>query len=297
MSVLTPRPGTALLKRLYQWFAGIRLLPIAHSTSLSGPIKDARPADSADQPDPHLACRMHTYPRVLPPTGQVLAGRRTFVLVHGLGMSARYFDTLGPVLREHGDVLVPDLPGSGGLPTPQRAMSVRDGAASLGEALDAHGITSCMLIGQSMGAQFVTDLAHQRPDVVSHVVLIGPVTDTAHNSALRQALALLGDAVLEKPSTNRLVARSYAQCGIPWYRSQLTTMLTYPLQERLAELHQPALILRGSRDIIANHTWCRKLAAKAQRGQLITIKAQPHAVDRNAASPATAAILNFLDQD
>lgn len=211
-------------------------------------------------------------------------------------MSARYFDTLRRTLREHGDVLVPDVPGCGGLPTPERGMSVEDGATALGQALDAHGVVDCVLVGQSMGAQFATELARRRPDLVSAVVLIGPVTDDAHNSALRQAAALMVDALLEKRSTNRLVAQSYAQCGIPWYRTELAVMLDYPLPERLAELSQPVLVLRGGRDVIANHTWCRKLASRAQDGQLVVIRGQPHAVDRNAAAQVTTAILTFLNR-
>lgn len=283
-----PEVHSSPLERRWPWNA--RASPRPRQESMT----DRTPGSQDPASDPPFECRMHTHRRAPASSVRRPSATRVFVLVHGLGMSHRYFDVLQPVLGRHGDVLVADLPGFGGLPTPEHAMSVEDGAAALGRALDSHRITTCVLIGQSMGAQFVTELARRRPALVSHVVLIGPVTDTSHPSALRQLLALLTDALLEKPSTNKLVASSYAQCGIPWLRTEFGPMLAYPLDDRLADLVQPALIVRGSRDVISNQAWCRKLASRARRGRLVSIDGSPHAVDRNAAPQVTDAILEHV---
>ncbi len=53
-------------------------------------------------------------------------GTRTFVLVPGLGVASNYFERLAPQLRELGPVVALDLPGFGGVPHPEQAMSIPD---------------------------------------------------------------------------------------------------------------------------------------------------------------------------
>lgn len=219
--------------------------------------------------------------------------RPVFVLVHGIGMSHRYFDRLREELLDHGDVVVFDLPGFGGTPRPDRQLSVADYARVIGSVLEQAHIEQCIVVGHSMGSQFVTDLALQRLDLVTAVVLIGPVTDTAHPSAARNTVALVVDTLLEKPSTNLLVGGAYLRCGIRWYLTELPVMLGYRLDDQLARVDQPVLILRGSRDVIANRTWCGRLAKAARRGFLVEIPGHPHAVHRGGYRRVGEAILRF----
>ncbi|MHA7178729.1 alpha/beta fold hydrolase [Arthrobacter sp. MDB2-24] len=217
-----------------------------------------------------------------------------FVLVHGIGMSHRYFDRLRAELLDHGEVAVFDLPGFGGTPRPSRPLGVADYAHLIGQALEEARLSACVLVGHSMGAQFVTELALQRPDLVALVVLIGPVTDTAHPSAVRNAMTLALDTLLEKPSTTALVAGAYLRCGIRWYLEELPVMLGYRLDDRLVRVDQPVLILRGSLDPIAGRAWCRRLGRTAPRGTVVEIPGQPHAVHRGAATPVAREILQFV---
>lgn len=120
-----------------------------------------------------LSCRVHLSRRMADPG----CARPLFVLVHGIGMSHRYFDRLQDELIEYGDTLILDLPGFGGTPTPGHRMTVGDYATVIGRALDDEGAGGCVVIGHSMGAQFVTELALGRPDLVSRLVLIGPTSD------------------------------------------------------------------------------------------------------------------------
>jgi pimeloyl-ACP methyl ester carboxylesterase len=219
-----------------------------------------------------------------------------FVLVHGIGMSHRYFDRLQGELLDHGDVAVFDLPGFGGTPRPSRRLGVADYAHLMGQALEQARLSSCVLVGHSMGAQFVTELALQRPDLVSTVVLIGPVTDTAHPSAVRNAVALAVDSLLETPSTNLLVAGAYLRCGIRWYLTELPVMLGYRLDDRLARVVQPVLILRGTIDPISGRAWCGRLGRAARRAMVVEVPGQPHGAHRGAAPRVAREIMRFLDR-
>ena len=259
-------------------------------------IFEARPAATAHEFSASLAgsvaglsYRLHSSRRARTHA----ASRPVFVLVHGIGMSHRYFNRLRGELLEHGDVVVFDLPGFGGTSRPERQLSVADYARVIGGALEQAHIEQCIVVGHSMGSQFVTDLALQRPDLVTAVVLIGPVTDTAHPSAARNTVALVVDTLLEKPSTNLLVSGAYLRCGIRWYLTELPVMLGYRLDDQLARVDQPVLILRGSRDVIANRTWCGRLVKVARRGLLVEIPGHPHAVHRGGYRRVGEEIVRF----
>lgn len=242
-------------------------------------------ADEAVRDD--LSCRVHLSRRA-PTPGTI---RPLFVMVHGIGMSHRYYDKLQRVLIDHGDTLTFDLPGFGGTPTPDHRLSVQDYAVMMAHALDEEGVQECVVIGHSMGAQFATELVILRRDLMTHLVLIGPVTDTEHRSPVKHTFMLAADTLIERPVTNLMVGSAYMQCGIPWYLKELPVMLGYRLDDRLPLVTRPVLVIRGSRDIIAGHDWCEKLSRNAQNGVLVEIPGQPHAAHRGGADSIATAIL------
>ncbi|MHA7276721.1 alpha/beta fold hydrolase [Arthrobacter sp. Hz1] len=220
-----------------------------------------------------------------------------FVMVHGIGMSHRYFDRLQGILTNHGHTHTLDLPGFGGTQKPGQQLTVDDYASAIAKALDAAGIRSCVLIGHSMGAQFVTELALQRPDLVSEVVLIGPVTDAARRSLLWHTMTLALDSLKERPLTNAMVLADYARCGLPWYFTELPIMLNYRLHERLPLVISPVLVIRGSKDPVSRQPWGSRLAREARDGAFVEIPGQPHVAHRGGAKEVAQAILDFLHRN
>jgi hypothetical protein len=105
-----------------------------------------------------------------PKTGRTLLVRRwgsttgmTFVLVHGIGVSSRYFRRLIPQFVPHGRVLAVELPGFGGAPKPKQALSIEEDAEMLAALLVQRG-EKVILVGHSMGAQVVTEVALRVPE-------------------------------------------------------------------------------------------------------------------------------------
>ncbi|GAB3136795.1 alpha/beta hydrolase [Marisediminicola antarctica] len=209
-------------------------------------------------------------------------------------MSHRYLRRLAAVLAPHGRVCSIDLPGSGANATPAHPLTVETFAALIGHALDMAGISSCVLLGHSMGAQFAVELAVRRPALVSHVVLVSPVVDPERRSTVHQALGLAADSLLESPSANAIVFSDYWRCGPRWYFASLPAMLDYPIENRIRLVEQPVLVLRGSRDPIARGPWCRELAGRARDGRFAEVEGQPHVVQHSAPDEVAAQILAFL---
>ncbi len=120
-------------------------------------------------------------------------------------MSHRYLTRLHDLLSQTGKVYSIDMPGFGGLPKPPESVGVPEMAQALGRVLDLLGIRQAVLIGHSMGTQWAVELATQRPQLATHVVVVAPVVDDEHRSIVAQAVALGTDSLGEPVSGNLLV--------------------------------------------------------------------------------------------
>lgn len=217
----------------------------------------------------------------------------TFVLVHGIGMSHRYLSRLHAVLADKGPTFSIDLPGYAGLPKPQTNVDVRTMARGLAGAIATLGVGPVVLIGHSMGAQWVTAVARESPELVDRVVLIGPVTDSEHRTLTAQAVGLARDSIGESAAANAIVFTDYLRCGMRWYLAQAQHMRDYAIEDEVAGLTVPALIMRGGRDPIARVEWCRKLRDRAPSGSLVEIPGHHHVVQHSAPHAVAAAIESF----
>lgn len=219
-----------------------------------------------------------------------------FVLIHGIGASHRYMGRLHDALSAHAEVHSIDLPGFGGLPKPAGSPDVSQIAGALGTVLDELGVPAAVLIGHSMGAQWVVELALRRPDLAQAVVICGPVTDSEHRTMRTQTLLLGMDMVREPPTAGATVMLDYLRCGPVWYFQQVRHMLRFPLEERVAELAAPLLVIRGGDDVIAGQAWCTRLTELAPSGWLSVIPGHRHVVQFTAAPAVAAHIRTFLHQ-
>lgn len=200
------------------------------------------------------------------------------LLVHGIGVSSRYFGPLERGLSRDVTVLAPDLPGFGRSPRRGEPLSVAEQAAVLAELVEQAGLRRPVVVGHSMGAQAATELAASRPDLVGGLVLLGPVTDPAARSALRQAARLTADVVIEPPRCAALQLREYARTGLRWYLRTLPHMLAYPIEERLRDVTVPVVVVRGSRDPIAPSGFVHRLAAAAPDARVVEVAGGAHVV-------------------
>ena len=228
--------------------------------------------------------------RILASAGPGDGDRAPMVLIHGIGMSHRYLARMHDLLAAEGPVYSIDLPGFGGLPKPGADIDIAEMAAALGEVVASLELPPVVLVGQSMGCQWVVELAVQRPDLVAHVVAIGPVVDAAHRTFRAQSTALAVDTLGESPGANALVFTDYLRCGVPWYLTQLRHMLRYRIEDRAAELTRPLLIVRGGRDPIAGEEWCRHLRDTARDARLVVIPGHHHNAQQSAPRAVASAI-------
>ena len=215
--------------------------------------------------------------------------RPVFVLVHGIGMSHRYLRRLQAVLAGAGTTHAVDLPGFGRSPRPTQGVTIERYADYLGELLPQLSDAPVVLVGHSMGAQFVTETAARYPELVAQLVLIGAVTDPTRDTAVQQARALARDTLKEPASGTFIVLGDYLRCGPRWYLATLRPMLAYRTDLRLREVSAPTLVIRGQVDPVSRHEWGVHLAGQAPRGRLLELPGR-HLVQFSAAASTAAGI-------
>lgn len=204
-------------------------------------------------------------------------GVRPFVLVPGIGVASTYFERLAPNLNSFGPVHALDLPGFGGVPHPNGALSISQYADLVGLVIDELGLDDPILVGHSMGTQVVADLAARRPEL-STIVLIGPVVNPAERHVLRQGLRF-AQAGLREPGRVKLLALgAYLMCGFRWFSRVLPKMMAYPIEDSLAKIQANTLLIRGEFDAVVPRDWLESASALLETSTAWEIEDAAHSV-------------------
>jgi pimeloyl-ACP methyl ester carboxylesterase len=182
-------------------------------------------------------------------------------LVHGLGVSHRYFVPLWRLLP---GAQCPDLDG--------------DDVESLGASLERAVAPASVLVANSLGSQLALELAVGRPDLVAALVLVGPTGDPERNRFATQAARLAACAVVESPRLVPLVARDYARWGVPRLVRAARSMLARPVDGLLARVAAPVTVVRGAHDPICSRRWAERIASDVPAGRFVPVPGAAHAV-------------------
>ncbi len=218
------------------------------------------------------------------------------VLVHGV-VSSRYLlptaHRLAPAFR----VLVPDLPGFGASPRPGRPLDVGGLAEALDGAMGAWGARCPTVVGHSIGAEVVVELARRRPGAVGRAVLVGPTGDPRVRRVLGLWWRWWANAPGEPLAFHRLAlaeARSVGP-GRMWRTMQLA--LDDPTTPKLEGLGLPTLLVRGEHDRVAPQRWLEQLADMVPQSELAVIPGAAHTVVHHAPIQLARLVSRFAGVD
>ncbi|MGV3712210.1 alpha/beta fold hydrolase [Pseudolysinimonas sp.] len=223
-------------------------------------------------------------------------GARTFVLVHGIGVSSRYFRPLAAELSTRGRVFLVDLPGYGAAPDPRRDVTIADHAEVLASFLQQLGVEDAVIVGHSWGCQVVSMLARRHPDVPRTVVLLSPTLEPSARTPAKAIGHLLHDATREPPAVFWIAVTDYlVRCGLGYLLRQMRHMLADRPEDRVGEHRAHTLVVNGDRDPIVSTTWARRLADAHPDGEFHEVRG-PHVIMHT--EPATIAqhIVRFVTQ-
>ena len=220
----------------------------------------------------------------------------TFVLVHGIGVSSRYFVPLAEELAKHGQVVIFDLPGFGGLPHPRDTFSIADFAAVVAVSLEELGIVTPVLIGHSMGAQVVVEVLVASPHLAAAAMLLGPVVNAKDRTLRRLARRFLQSSRHERPQSAALSVGAYFLAGLWWTRTLLPRMVSYPMEDRIGGVEADLVLMSGTFDATSPRAWLEVLAeaaTSAGRVEVVTVEGAAHQLVVDHASEVALAALEL----
>jgi pimeloyl-ACP methyl ester carboxylesterase len=179
--------------------------------------------------------------------GQGPAKLPTVVLLHGYGDSSHtWYQMLGPLVRDLGRVLVPDLPGLGfsHLPPHRDHLTIPEYAALLEEFCSRVAGPGCVLVGQSFGGALALRVAgnHGRGSgkLLAGLVAVSPAgapMTPEELDALRDAFS-----VPDRPATRALLSRVFT--GSSWtyrlFENDLRAVLRSQALQKLQASIQPS---------------------------------------------------------
>jgi pimeloyl-ACP methyl ester carboxylesterase len=218
-----------------------------------------------------------------------------FVLIHGLGVSSRYFQPLAAELAKRGRVWLVDLPGYGAAPDPKRDVTLADHAGAVAAMLRESGIPHPVLVGHSMGTNVVSLVAQNDPGVADRIVLLAPTLDPRLRTPGRAIGRLLADALREPPRVFGIAATDYLiRCGLPYLLRQLPHLLADRMEERLPELDARVLVIDGDRDPIVPNGWVHDLAGRGRDSAPKVVRG-PHVIMHTDPVMIARHITDFVD--
>ncbi len=170
------------------------------------------------------------------------------VHVHGFAISGTYLMPTAELLTDSFRVYIPDLPGFGRSPKPPKQMSVEALGTALNHFMDAVGLESAVLVGNSLGCAIICELIDEAPAKVSKAVLVA-LAGGQHNQPLVKGLGQMARDGLHEPlRLLPVVTPDYLRFGFIRAWKLFGWMTRFPAYERFTAMKLPVLVVIGSED-------------------------------------------------
>ncbi len=218
------------------------------------------------------------------------------VLVHGFGVSGRYFVPTAWRLARHFPVYVPDLPGHGQSDLAGSVLDVSGLADALVAWLDAAGLPRVVLVGNSYGCQISARAALRHPGRVAALVFIGPTLEPRYRPLHILLPRFLAAVPHERPSIIPMQIVEFFRFGLHRLPRELAYMTRDRMEDVLPRITVPVLTVRGARDQVVSERWAERVTALCRGGRLAVLDGRGHALNYSAPASLVRTMLPFLHE-
>jgi pimeloyl-ACP methyl ester carboxylesterase len=192
------------------------------------------------------------------------------VVVQGMAVS----DYLLPACAALGawtEVHLFDVPGFGGSGRPTRRLDVRGYGEAVVHWLEATGLDRAVVVGHSSGTQVAAWAGVLTPDRVAAVGLASPTIDPIARPLPKLVYRWRLDARSPSPGLEENHVPEWKRAGVAGVAHLVRAHLSDRIEEQVARLRMPVLVIRAEDDRLTTERWVRDLAASA-RGDLVTVR-------------------------
>jgi len=169
-------------------------------------------------------------------------------------------------------------------------------ADSLDAWMQAIGLESAVLIGNSMGCQVIAHLAVRHPERVERAVLQGLTMDPQGRTVLRQLGRFLTNSTRESLSMAPIMMLDYLAAGFGRAWRTFRYALRDHIEDNLPHLGVPTLVVRGSRDPIVPKRWAKEASRLLPHGRLVDVPDAAHTANFDAPLEFVRVIRAFLNE-
>ena len=218
------------------------------------------------------------------------------VHMHGFAISGTYLLPTAALLAQQYHVYVPDLPGFGRSPKPPNALGIDEMGQLLGQFMDAVGLTSAVLVGNSLGCAIITELIYSQPEKVDRAVMVGLAGGQQNQPLVRAVGQMAKDGLREPPRLLTVAAPDYVRFGPARAIRLFSRMVSYPVAERFLQIPVPVLVVIGSEDPLRpNWRRIRRLLNRVPpQVRIVLLQGAAHAINFTHPNELASIIRQYL---
>jgi pimeloyl-ACP methyl ester carboxylesterase len=168
--------------------------------------------------------------------------------LHGFAISGSYMVPTAALLADEFTTYVPDLPGFGRSPRPERVLTIPELADSAAAFLDSVGAERATVVGNSLGCTVLGAFAQRHPDRLERAVMVSPAGGKQSQPLPRAIWQLIQDAPREPPTMATVAVPDYVSFGVVTTYKLFVAMTQFPAFQSLIEIDKPLLAVLGVRD-------------------------------------------------
>src|SRR3954447_18616232 len=179
---------------------------------------------------------------------------------------------------------------------PVRPLDVPELADALRHWLLDNELAPAVVVGVAFGCQVAVDLAAAYPAAVDRLVLVGPMFDPEARTPARLAMRWARNAPRSSPRLAPTVVHDLIDAG-PWRSVRtLQRALDDPIEDKLADIEAPTLVVRPQHDHLVPEAWTERVAELIPDSELVTLPKTAHSIGSKAAARLTALMVPFLSE-
>jgi pimeloyl-ACP methyl ester carboxylesterase len=231
-------------------------------------------------------------------------------LLHGLGVSGQVWQGIGRLLAPSTRLIAPDLRGHGESDKPSAGYLPRDYVGDIAALLAQEPSRPLAVLGHSLGAVVAAQLAAERPELVSKLILVDPPFDAERPrdqiqqvERLRHAEggALERELMRREPGMGNLYATAlanlYRTASDGAFQAVLRAEQGFPaVVALLGNIQVETLVIAAdpTLDAALGEEAARRVAEALPKGRLLVIPGARHAIHASKPRPFAEAVLGFL---